>query len=375
MVRRSPPRVRRISRGTMLGAHGPGALDLQGDYPSLLNIIRLRIQTAQTRAALAANREMLHVYWLTGRDITIRQEQAGWGSEVIKRLARDLATSFPGVSGFSARNLWRMRAFYRAYPEDEASGGPDQELPQAVAEIPWGHHTVLLERLKDPQERSWYASAALEHGWSRSVLLLQIETGLYRRKGKAVSNFRQTLPPPQSDLACAILKDPYVFDFLDLSSDAREREIERSLVDHVQRFLLELGVGFAYMGRQIHLEVGGEDFYLDLLFYHVKLRCYVVIELKAAPFRPEHAGKMSFYLSAVDAQLRHPDDQPSIGLLLCQSKNRVVVEYALRDLKKPIGVAQWETRLVASLPDELRGSLPTIEELEAELSSEGGNEG
>jgi predicted nuclease of restriction endonuclease-like (RecB) superfamily len=371
MVRRSSPRTGRISRRTTIGARHPGALDLPEDYPSLLDAIRLRIQTAQAKAVLAANREMLHIYWLTGRDITIRQEQAGWGSAVISRLAHDLATSFPGVSGFSARNLWRMRAFYKAYPEDEASGAPAQELPQAVAEIPWGHHAILLERLKDPQERSWYASAALEHGWSRNVLLLQIETALYRRKGKAVSNFRQTLPPPQSDLACAILKDPYVFDFLDLGSDAREREIERSLVDHVQRFLLELGVGFAYMGRQVHLEVGGEDFYLDLLFYHVKLRCYVVIELKAAPFRPEFAGKMSFYLSAVDVQLRHPDDQPSIGLLLCQSKNRVIVEYALRDLKKPIGVAQWETRLVASLPDELRGNLPTIEELEAELSSGG----
>lgn len=346
-------------------------LALPEDYPNLLNKIRIRIQTAQTRAVLAVSREMLRMYWLTGRDITIRQEQKGWGTAVIKRLAQDLATSFPGVSGFSARNLWRMRAFYNAYPADlnEASEVPGQELPQAVAEIPWGHHVVLLERIKDPQERFWYASAALEHGWSRNVLLLQIETDLYRRKGKAVSNFRQTLPPPQSDLACAILKDPYVFDFLDLGPDAREREIERSLVDHVQRFLLELGVGFAYMGRQIHLDVGGEDFYLDLLFYHVKLRCYVVIELKAAPFRPEFAGKMSFYLSAVDAQLRHPDDQPSIGLLLCRSKNRVIVEYALRDLNKPIGVAQWETHLVASLPDELRGSLPTIEELEAELSS------
>ncbi|HSK79314.1 MAG TPA: PDDEXK nuclease domain-containing protein [Thermoanaerobaculia bacterium] len=346
---------------------------LPEDYADLLSRIKLRIGVAQVRAVLAANREVLRLYWQTGRDIAARQEEQGWGASVIKRLAQDLAEAFPGIAGLSSRNLWRMRAFYLAYriaPEVAALAGledEDQELPQAVAEIPWGHHVVLLERVKDPRERVWYARMALENGWSRSVLQLQMEGNLYQRQGKALNNFHQTLPSPQSDLAHETFKDPYLFDFLNLSSEMREREIEQSLIDHVQRFLLELGVGFAFVGRQVHLEVGGEDFYLDLLFYHLKLRCFAVVELKATPFRPEFIGKMNFYLSAVDEKLRHPDDQPSIGLLLCKSKNQVMVEYALRDLRKPVGVAQWETQLVASLPEDLRGSLPTIEELEAEL--------
>jgi predicted nuclease of restriction endonuclease-like (RecB) superfamily len=218
------------------------------------------------------------------------------------------------------------------------------------------------------QRRAWYAAAAREHGWSRAVLVVQIESGLRKRAGKALTTFKATLPPPQSDLAHETLKDPYVFDFLTLASDAHERELEQGLIDHVQRFLMELGVGFAFVGRQVHIEVGDQDFYVDLLLYHLKLRSFVVIDLKAVPFRPEFAGKMNFYLSAVDAQMRHPDDQPSIGLLLCKKNDRLVVEYALRDMRKPIGVAQWETRIVESLPKELKGSLPTVEELEAELA-------
>jgi predicted nuclease of restriction endonuclease-like (RecB) superfamily len=241
-------------------------------------------------------------------------------------------------------------------------------LPPEVADLPWGHHVVLFEKVAADAARAWYAAQALEYGWSRAVLVVQLESRLYERQGKALTNFRHALPPPQSDLAQQTLKDPYVFDFLTLSREAEEHALEAGLVDHVQKFLLELGAGFAFVGRQVHLAVGGQDFYLDLLFYHLKLRCFVVIELKAKPFEPEHAGKMNFYLSAVDAKLRHPDDKPSLGLLLCKSKNELVVEYALRDLKKPIGVAEWETKLVESLPENLKGSLPTVEELEAELA-------
>ena len=266
------------------------------------------------------------------------------------------------MKGFSRTNLLYMRAFAEAYPNESI-------VQQLVGQIPWGHNVILIDRVKDTAEREWYLRATLEYGWSRAVLITQIETGLYRRQGRAITNFERALPPPQSDLAQQTFKDPYVFDFLTLSKEAREQELEQGLIDHVQRFLLELGVGFAFVGRQVHLEVGDQDFYLDLLFYHLRLRCYVVIDLKAVPFQPEFAGKMNFYLSAVDDLLRHPDDRPSIGLLLCKEKNRLIVEYALRDLNKPIGVAAWETRLVESLPEEWKGSLPTVEELEAELGT------
>ncbi len=227
---------------------------------------------------------------------------------------------------------------------------------------------LLLNKLKQPELREWYARKTLEHGWSRAVLTAQIQTRAHGRQGKALTNFQQTLLPPQSDLAQQALKDPYTFDFLTLSADARERELEQGLVEHIQKFLLELGVGFAFVGRQVHLEVGGEDYYLDLLFYHLRLRCYVVIDLKMEPFKPEFAGKMNFYLSAVDDRMRNPQDQPTIGLLLCRDKNRITVEYALRQMSKPIGVAQWRTRLVESLPKKLKGALPSVTELEKELS-------
>jgi predicted nuclease of restriction endonuclease-like (RecB) superfamily len=239
----------------------------------------------------------------------------------------------------------------------------------ALAAIPWGQNVLLLQKLKDPLLRLWYAHKAIEHGWSRAVLTHHIETQLHKREGKAVTNFQLTLPPPQSDLAEQTLKDPYNFDFLTLRSDAHERDLEQGLLDHIQKFLLELGVGFAFVGRQHHLEISGQDYYLDLLFYHLHLRCFVVIDLKMKAFEPEFAGKMNFYLSAVDDQLRHADDKPSIGLLLCKERDHLTVEYALRDLKKPIGVAQWQTRLVESLPKNLKGSLPTVEEIEAELGN------
>ena len=243
-----------------------------------------------------------------------------------------------------------------------------QDLPQLVAEIPWGHNLVLLEKPSETEKRLWYAQKTVEHGWSRAVLVHQIESNLYGRQGRAITNFEQTLPSPQSDLAQQLLKDPYTFDFLGLTDEVRERELERSLIDHIQRFLLELGKGFAFVGRQHHMEVGGKDFYLDLLFYHLQLRCFVVIDLKVEPFKPELADKMSFYLSAADDLLRHPNDNPTIGLVLCKERNHVVVEYTLRDNARPLGVATYR------LPPELKASLPSPEELEAELRSIEGDE-
>jgi predicted nuclease of restriction endonuclease-like (RecB) superfamily len=342
-------------------------------YAELLEDLKGRVRTAQLKAALAVNREMIQLYWDIGRLIVERQEREGWGKGIVDRLAKDIQKAFPGLQGFSPRNVWRMRAFYLAYtkevtilpqPAAELDGA---NLPQAAAEIPWFHNVILIEKIKDPLQRLWYAQQTLQHGWSRTILELQIESNLYSRQGKAITNFAATLPPPQSDLAQQTLKDPYLFDFLTLDEEAHERDLEGGLVGHVQKFLLELGAGFAFVGRQVHLEVGDEDFYIDLLFYHLKLRCFVVIDLKMKKFAPEHAGQMNFYLSAVDDKLRHPDDKPSIGLVLCKQRDRVIAEYALRDLTKPIGVAEWQTRLVQSLPEHLQGSLPTIAELEAEL--------
>jgi predicted nuclease of restriction endonuclease-like (RecB) superfamily len=236
-----------------------------------------------------------------------------------------------------------------------------------LAQITWYHNLALLEKLDRPEDRLWYAAKTIEHGWSRNILALQIDGQLRQRQGKAITNFRSALPPAQSDMAAQVFKDPYLFDFLGTTDPRRESEVEQALVDHVQNFLLELGAGFAFVGRQLILEVGDQDFLVDLLFYHLKLRCFVVVELKATPFEPAFIGQLNLYLSAVDDLLRHPDDQPTIGLLLCQGKNRLVVEYALRDLRKPVGVADWRSQLVSSLPDSLKGSLPTVEELEAEL--------
>jgi predicted nuclease of restriction endonuclease-like (RecB) superfamily len=253
-----------------------------------------------------------------------------------------------------------MRAFASAWPER-------QIVQEGLAQITWYHNIALLERLGDSQTRLWYAQKTIANGWSHNILIMQIENAAHEREGKAITNFPATLPPPDSDMAVQVFKDPYLFDFLGTADPRREKEVEQALMDHIQRFLLELGVGFAFVGRQVHLEIGSQDFYLDLLFYHLKLRCFVVVELKAVAFDPSFVGKLNLYLSAVDDLMRHPDDKPTIGLLLCRSKNRLIVEYALRDFKKPIGVAQWQTKIVRSLPKELRGSLPTIEELEKEL--------
>lgn len=336
-------------------------LILPADYADWLNSLKSRIASTQQRAALAVNQELVLLYWHIGREIVQRQQQQGWGAKVIDRLAHDLRTAFPTMQGFSPRNLKYMRAFAEAWPDA-------QFVQQVAAQLPWFHNVVLLTKVKVPQAQQWYARAAVQYGWSRAILEMQIETGLYEREGKAITNFDQRLPKPQSDLANATLKDPYLFDFLGLSREANERAIEEALVEHIVRFLLELGAGFAFVGRQVHLEVGGDDFYLDLLFYHLKLRCYVVVELKATPFKPEYAGQLNFYLSAVDGLLKTEHDQPTIGLLLCKSRNRVVAEYALKDIAKPIGVAEYQ--LMRAIPDTLATSLPTIEQIEAELQKD-----
>jgi predicted nuclease of restriction endonuclease-like (RecB) superfamily len=374
-----------LAKTSGMGGKLPGALP--AGYTTLLADLKARVRAAQLRAAVSVNRELILLYWDIGKIIVEAQKTKGYGKQVVERLAEDLQKEFPGTAGFSPQNVWYMRSFYLAWTKEpqklqqpvgestskflpqlvgELAGS---NLPQPVAEIPWGHNLVLLAKLKTPLIRLWYAHKAIEHGWSRAVLTHHIETQLHEREGKAVTNFQRTLPPPQSDLAEQTLKDPYNFDFLTIRSDAHERDLEQGLLDHIQKFLLELGVGFAFVGRQYHMEISGQDYYLDLLFYHLRLRCYVVIDLKMKAFEPEFAGKMNFYLSAVDDQLRHTDDRSSIGLLLCKERDHLTVEYALRDLKKPIGVAQWQTKLVESLPKNLKGSLPTVAEIEAELDN------
>jgi len=330
-------------------------------YADWLVDLKGRIHSAQQRATLAVNQELVLLYWQIGRDILARQSEQGWGAKVIERLSHDLRTAFPDMKGFSRANLMYMRAFAEAWPNPEI-------VQQLVGRLPWGHNLVLLTRLKDTQQRMDYARSAISHGWSRNVLNIHIETRLLERTGTAVTNFDARLPKPQSDLASESLKDPYRFDFLGLTDAAQEREIEHALVKHVTDFLLELGAGFAFVGRQVQLDVGGDEFFIDLLFYHLKLRCYVVIELKAGKFKPEHLGQLGFYLTAVDAQVKHPQDEPTIGLLLCKSKNKVVAEYALRDNARPIGVAEYQ--LVESLPPELQTSLPSIEQIERELAGD-----
>lgn len=327
-------------------------------YADWLAELKRRVHTAQQRAALAANRELVQLYWQIGRDILQRQAQQGWGTKVIERLAHDLRAAFPSMKGFSRANLMNMRAFADAWPDAAI-------VQQTVGQLPWGHNLVLLTRLKQPELRLTYAQAAIENGWSRNVLNIHIETRRLERAGQAVTSFSECLPAPGSDLARQSLKDPYLFDFLDVGKEADEREIESALVKHITQFLLELGAGFAFVGRQVHLEVGGDDFFIDLLFYHLRLRCYVVIELKAEKFRPEHLGQLSFYLTAVDMQVKAEHDNPTIGLLLCKSKNKVVAEYALRDKAQLIGVAEYQ--LIESLPKELQTSLPSIEQIEREL--------
>lgn len=370
---------------------------LPSDYVQLLAEVKGRIQAAQSRAVLVVNAEMVALYWQVGQMLHTRQAEAGWGAAVIPRLALDIVNALPEVKGFSERNLKRMLAFYRAYADDpafvpqavaqigsaaarpeRAATGPAGKVPQAVAPapagpeapmlaLPWGHHVLLLERVKPAAERRWYAEQAVAQGWSRSVLQAQIAGAAHQRQGALVNNFATRLPAPQSELVQQALKDPYVFDFLTLAPTFHERELEVGLVAHLEKFLLELGQGFAFVGRQHLLTVGENEFYVDLLFYHLKLRAFVVIELKRGDFKPEYAGKLNFYCNVVDDTLRHPQDAPTIGLMLCQGQDKVLAEYALRGIDKPIGIASYE--LTRALPESLQSALPSIEMLEAELGA------
>jgi predicted nuclease of restriction endonuclease-like (RecB) superfamily len=332
-------------------------------YYDWLAELKVKVHNAQQRATLSVNHEMLLLYWQIGSEILTRQDKQGWGSKVVQRLAHDLRTTFPEMKGFSVRNLKYMRAFAEAWPNIEFVQG-------VLAQLPWYHQLALLDKLDSIETRTWYAKKAIENHWSRNVLVMSIESKLIERQGKAVTNFELRLPKPQSDLAIESLKDPYRFDFLGLTEEAQEREIEGALIKQVTEFLLELGAGFAYIGKQIHIEVGGDDFFIDLLFYHLKLRCYIVIELKTGDFKPEHLGQLGFYLTVVDKQIKNDHDSASIGLLLCKNKNKIVAEYALSDKTQPMGIAEF--RLLESLPISLQTQLPSIEDIEREL--EKGNE-
>lgn len=367
-------------------------------YNNLLSDIKNRVRQGQIRANLSANTEMLATYWDIGKMIHERQKMEGWGKKVIPRLAIDLKNELSEVKGFSERNLRSMVYFYIEYPNAShiwklpvansskelisetslsKSNKTNWQLPVAnlqlndiqldiISKIGWAHHLILIQKVKDMPTRYWYMQQTLENGWSRDTLINMVNSGLHTRQGNTVTNFEKTLPPVHSELARQILKDPYVFDFMTLAAPFTERELETELIKHVEKFLIELGAGFAFVGRQYKLEISDKDCYIDLLFYHLKMRCYVVIDLKKGEFIPEYAGKMNFYCSAVDDILRHPSDQATIGLILCQGKDKVFAEYALRDIHKPIGISDYE--LTRSLPDNLKGSLPSIEAIEAELS-------
>jgi predicted nuclease of restriction endonuclease-like (RecB) superfamily len=389
-------------------------------YRDLLGDIKTRVRQAQHRAAISANAEMILMYWDIGRMIAARQEKEGWGAGVIPRLAVDLKNELPEQKGFSERNIKRMLRFFREYSDlgtkvpqlaallppvvaklgaqpaplmegslacpsivqqpaaqlQSADSEPVEIVPQTAAQLPlppkilfglpWFHHVVLIEKLKDLPTRYWYAKQALEQGWTRDTLTLQIKNRAHERQGAAITNFAATLPEPHAAIAQGLLKDPYLFDFLTLEEPFHERELETGLLRHLEKFLLELGRGFAFVGRQYRVEISDRDFYLDLLFYHLHLRCFVVVDLKKGEFKPEYAGKMNFYCSAVDDLLRHEHDAPTIGLILCQTKDRIFAEYALRDVHKPIGLAEYE--LTRALPKELASSLPSIRDIEAELT-------
>lgn len=330
------------------------------NYDDFLSDLKERIRRAQVRAALAVNQELIMLYWQIGREISAKIRREGWGAKVISRLAKDLKADFPELGGLSQRNLQYMRSFAEAYP--------DPEITQRIAaQIPWRHNQAILDKLKSTEERLWYAQKSLENGWSRDILVLQIETNLLGRSGEAVTNFDRTLPQPQSDLARELLKDPYCFEFLTISEAAQERELEQSLIEHIKEFLLELGLGFSFLGSQYPIIVDGKEYRIDLLFYHVKLHCYIVIDLKIGEFTPAHSGQLNFYVSAVDNLFRSEGDNRTIGMILCRSKSDVTVQYSLQDIQKPIGVSTF--RLKDDLPDSLKGSLPSASQLEMELSA------
>jgi predicted nuclease of restriction endonuclease-like (RecB) superfamily len=335
------------------------------EYAKVLQDIKQQIHEAQLKSILAANKELLKLYWYIGKTIIEQQEINGWGSNSVEKLAEDIQKEFPGLAGFSRANVFKMRSFYLAYSKVAPAVRQIEDSP--VFHIPWGHNIILITKIKTNEERLWYAQKAIENGWSRTILEMQIESDLYNRQGKAITNFKDRLPSPQSDMAQQSFKDPYIFDFLTLKEKYIEHDIEQGLIDNVQKLLLELGKGFALVGRQYHLEVGKKDYYIDLLFYHTKLKCYIVVELKNTEFTAEYAGKLNLYLSAVDDLVRDAQDNPTLGLLLCKTKDNFTAEYALRNITSPIGVAEYQTEIVKKLPTALKSSLPTIEEIESEL--------
>ncbi len=341
----------------------PPVSSLPDGYATTLQEIKTHLRSARVRAVLAANPIVIESYWHTGKIILGRQEQAAWGARVIDRLAADLQAEFPGMSGLSSRNLLSMKLFAQAFPEGSIAKQP-------VSQLPWGHIVRLIQLVKNRVTRDFYIQQTVTEGWSRDLMEMRIKSQLHLRAGQSVNNFARTMPQAESDMARQIFKDPYLFDFMGTADPRREAEVEQALVDHIQKFLLELGTGFAFVGRQVRLEVGDQDFTLDLLFYHLHLRRYVVIELKARDFQPGDVGQINLYRAAVDDLLRHPDDQPTIGLILCKGKNRLVAEYALHGLEHSLAVAEWQTQLTQSLPQELRSSLPSIEEIEAELAQD-----
>ena len=334
--------------------------EMDTSYFELRNLIVTRIKETRQRFIMQANTGMIELYWHIGNEILQRQKSEGWGARVIDRLSSDLKDEFPEMNGFSARNLGNMKRFANTWSDSSI-------LQQAVAKLQWRSILTLITKVKDNKTREWYAQKALENGWSSIVLDHMIDLRFIEREGKAVTNFTETMPPLNSDMAVQMFKDPYLFDFIGTAETRRETEVERALVEHMEKFLLELGQGFAFIGRQVHLEVGGDDFYIDLLFYHLKLRCYVVIELKVRDFKPGDVSQLNMYQNVVNDVLRHPDDKPTIGLLLVKGKNRTVVEYSLAGYTNPIGVADWQNQLTDVIPNDMKSSLPTIEEIEREL--------
>lgn len=327
------------------------------EYLATIEQVKQEIKAAQYKAAVHVNTELIMLYHSIGCVINAHKS---WGNKFIENLAQDIKLEFPQTTGYSVRNLKYMAKFAATYPDSEF-------VQQVVAQIPWGHNVVLLDKVSDADERNWYIEACRKNGWSRNVLVHQIESGLYQRQvfAEKISNFENRLPSPQSELAVQTMKDPYIFDFIPFKEDMVERDIERALVQDVTKLLLELGTGFAFLGNQYHLNVGGDDFYIDLLFYNLNLRCYVVIELKTGEFKPEYAGQLNFYLSAVDGILKKEADNPSIGLLLCKRKNDLVAEYSLKDMSKPIGVSEY--KITSTLPEELEQQLPSVEDLQKRI--------
>jgi predicted nuclease of restriction endonuclease-like (RecB) superfamily len=335
----------------------------ESEYKAWVVELKSRLRSMQLKAAISVNSALLEFYWELGAEIVERQKSSTWGDGFLKQLSQDLMADFPEMKGFSKRNLEQIRRWYIFYGSDSSIA---QQPVAQLAQVPWGHNLLIVSKCQSQQEASYYIENSIQYGWSRAVLTHQIESNLWQREGKAIANFSTTLPSPQSDLAQQTLKDPYVFDFLSLTKDYNERDLELGLVEHITQFLLELGAGFAYLGRQIPLQVGDRDFFLDLLFYHTQLHCYVVIELKTGDFEPEYAGKLNFYLKAVDETLRRSGDEPTIGLLLCKNRDRLVAEWALSDVQKPIGISEYQ--ITHDLPTEIRSSLPSIEQIETELT-------